>query len=67
MKTYYNLLISKKDYNSFGNEVEIMLESFILILLVSPIIASLVLASVRSKDYFDYDSKKLKYVSRVTK
>ena len=44
-----------------------MLESFILILLVSPIIASLVLASVRSKDYYDYDSKKLKYVSRVTK
>ena len=44
-----------------------MLESLVLILLVSPIIAALALATKRSKDYFDYDSKKLKYVSRVTK
>lgn len=44
-----------------------MLESLFLILLVSPIIISLILANFRSKDYYDYDNKKLRYISRVTK
>ncbi len=44
-----------------------MLELFILILLFSPVLGVLFHAFVASKDYYDYDSKKSRYISRVIK
>ena len=44
-----------------------MLELFILMLLFLPILVVLVKAFVASKDYYDYDEKKSRYISRVTK
>ena len=44
-----------------------MLESLVLILIVSPIAYVLVKANKAAKDYFDYDNKKCRYISRVTR
>jgi len=44
-----------------------MLELFILMLLFLPILVVLVHAFIVSKDYYDYDEKKSRYISRVIK
>lgn len=44
-----------------------MLELLVLGLISTPIMIVLVKAFADSKDYFDYDNKKLRYVSRITK
>ena len=41
--------------------------NLMLILLVSPIAIILVKAFVASKDYYDYDDIKSRYVSRIVK
>ncbi len=44
-----------------------MLEMLFLSLIVAPILYSVVKAFINAKDYYDYDSEKCCYVSRVTK
>ena len=44
-----------------------MVELLVLSLILSPIAIVLVKAFIDSKDYYDYDKKKLRYVSRINK
>ncbi len=44
-----------------------MLESLLLVLIASPVIYAVVKAFVNSKDYYEYDSKKARYVSKFNK
>ncbi len=44
-----------------------MLEMLLLILLVAPVAYSIVKAFINAKYYYDYDSEKCCYISRVTK
>lgn len=44
-----------------------MVELLVLSLIVSPIAIILIKAFVNSKDYYDYDKNKSRYVSRITK
>ena len=41
--------------------------NLMLILLVSPVAIVLVKAFIASKDYYDYDERKARYVSRIVK
>ena len=43
------------------------MELLVLALLVSPVAVVMAKAFVASKDYYDYNKKKLRYISRVTK
>ncbi len=44
-----------------------MFETLILILFVAPIAFLLFKATIASKDYYDYDQKKYRYISRIIK
>ena len=70
MKAYYSFHSFKKVYNLFWNNEKrgyCMLEGLFLLLLSLPIVLVLINAFIASKDYYDYDSKKCRYVSRIIK